>query len=275
MHKSSLKFLTLTTLTMALALSGCSSNTSTPGASANASESHLTKILKTKTVRIGVIPDGPPWGVVDASGNRQGFDIDAANALGKALGSKVVFISSTNESRIPLLQTNKADVMVAALTATNARAQSVEMTIPYAAGGQVIMLPKGSPIKSYADLDGKTISTTRGSIGDTVLESRFPKAKATKFDSIADAIQALRSHKVDALIESNSVVPLLVKANPGTWAQLDAPQLNPSLVSFGVQQGDQLWLNYLNNFIRNYNISKEADASYEKWLGGPVPDMIK
>jgi len=39
--------------------------------------------------------------------------------------------------------------------------------------------------------------------------------------------------------------------------------------------GDQVWLNYLNNFIMNYNISDAANESYNRWLGMDVPELIK
>jgi polar amino acid transport system substrate-binding protein len=51
--------------------------------------------------------------------------------------------------------------------------------------------------------------------------------------------------------------------------------LEPSLMAMGVQQGDQVWLNYLNNFIRNYNVSGENDAASRKWLHQPMPDFLK
>ena len=51
--------------------------------------------------------------------------------------------------------------------------------------------------------------------------------------------------------------------------------LNPSLMAFGIQQGDQVWYAYLNNFIRNYNVDGENQAASEKWLHQPEPDFLK
>jgi len=278
MHKTTKKLFLVPALVAALALTGCTSSGSVESAGAGAagagSRSHLTEILKSKKIRIAVQTEAAPWGVMQASGDYEGFDIDLANALGKSVGAEVEFVSTTNESRIPLLQTDKADVVIASLTATDVRAQSIEMTEPYAAGGTLIALPKDSPVTSYKDLAGKSVATSRGSIGEALLKSRFPEAKIVLFESFADSVQALKSQKVDALIENNVIVPELVDSDPN-YRILDGPVLEPSLMSMGVKQGDQQWLNYLNNFIRNYNVSGANDEASRKWLHTSMPGFLK
>ena len=180
----------------------------------------------------------------------------------------------TGQAGIPLLQADKVDVVIASFTATDERAQQVAFPIPYASGGTLIAVPANSPIKSYADLKGKSVSASRGSIGETILEKHFPQAKPALFNSFADSVQALKSGKVDALIENNVIVPQLV-AKDSSLRILQGPVLEPSLMSMGIQQGDQVWMDYLNTFIRNYNVSGENDASSQKWLHQPMPDFLK
>lgn len=258
--------------TSALALAACTSSGS-PGATAQ--ESTLTKVLEKKTLVVGVFADAPPYGVMASSGEYEGFDIDAAQALADSLGAKIEFVSTTNANRIPLLETGKVDIIVAALTNLNERAQKVAMSRPYAAEGQVVLVPAGSDITSYDALAGRTVAATRGSVPATILETRFPEANASLFEAVADSIQALRSGKVDALMESNSVAQGILDDSDGEFTVVDAPQLSPSVVSMGLKQGDQLWLNYVDNFILNYNISDAANDSYNEWLGTDVPDLIK
>ncbi len=266
----------LTTMAVAatavLALSACTSGGGSAGAT---SESTLTKVLSKKTLVVGVFADAPPYGVMKSSGEYEGFDIDAAQALADSLGAKIEFVSTTNANRIPLLETGKVDIIVAALTNLDERAQKVAMSRPYAAEGQVVLVPAGSDITSYDDLSGRSVAATRGSVPATILESRFPEANASLFEAVADSIQALRSGKVDALMESNSVAQGILADSGDEFVILDAPQLSPSVVSMGLKQGDQLWLNYVDNFLLNYNISDAANDSYNAWLGTDVPELIK
>ena len=259
---------------LALATAGCTSSASAGGGTTSAGQSHLTRVLKSHTIRVGVQSEAAPWGVQKSDGGFEGFDIDIAKALGEALGAKVKFVAATNESRIPMLQADKADVMIASFTATNERAQQVGFTVPYAAGGTLIAVPASSSIRSYADLSGKSVSASRGSIGESILKARFSHAKPALFNSFADSVQALKSGKVDALIENNVIVPDLVN-HDSNLRILNGPVLEPSLMSMGIQQGDEVWMNYLNTFIRNYNVSGQNDAASHKWLHQPMPAFLK
>ena len=263
---------------LAVLTAGCTSSGANAagggGGTSSVSDSHLTRVLKSHTIRIGVQSEAAPWGVQKSDGSFEGFDIEIAKALGTALGAKVKFIPVTNESRIPMLQADKTDVMIASFTATDERAQQVAFTVPYAAGGTLIAVPKSSSIHSYDDLAGKSVSASRGSIGEQILEAHFPKAKPALFNSFADSVQALKSGKVDALIENNVIVPQLVQKDSNLRV-LQGPVLRPSLMSMGIKQGDQVWMNYLNNFIRNYNVSGQNDTASQKWLSQPMPDFLK
>ncbi|GAA2896732.1 transporter substrate-binding domain-containing protein [Microbacterium esteraromaticum] len=258
--------------TAAIALTAC---TSSGTSAAGTQKSTLTTVLEKKTLVVGVFADAPPYGVLKSSGEYEGFDIDAAQALADSLGAKIEYVSTTNANRIPLLETGKVDIVIAALTNLNERAQKVAMSRPYAAEGQVVLVPSDSTIASYDDLAGRAVAATRGSVPATILENRFPDAKASLFEAVADSIQALRSGKVDALMESNSVAQGILADSGDEFVIVDAPQLSPSVVSMGMRQGDQLWLNYVNNFILNYNISDAANDSYNEWLGTDVPELIK
>ena len=55
-------------------------------------------ILKNGTVRIGVPLDVPPFGYVNAQRQPEGFDIDLANMVAKALGVKAKALSKWSNS---------------------------------------------------------------------------------------------------------------------------------------------------------------------------------
>jgi len=148
------------------------------------------------------------------------------------------------------------------------------MSEPYAASSTVFMVPAGSPVASYADLDGKSVATSRGSVGEQILKANFPNAKIAGFNTTAASIQALKSGKVDALIENNAIIGGLVKNEPSAFQVLKGDPIRPALFSIGAKQGDQTWLNYINNFIRNYTISGQNEASLQKWFGLDLPPVL-
>ncbi|MGN6129220.1 MAG: transporter substrate-binding domain-containing protein [Nocardioidaceae bacterium] len=256
-----------------LSLVGCSGGSSSAGGSGSAADSQLQKVLKSGTLRVAVLPDFPPWAVQKSDGSFEGYEIDIAKELADSLGVKLKLVPTDGDSRLPLMQSNRVDVNISAWTATNERAQTAGFTIPYDAHGAGALFKKGANITSYKDLAGKKVAVARGSTNDTILTHDFPTAKPVRFDAIADVISAVKTGKVDAALESSYTVAQAAKQDPGLQA-ISNPPLDPQLVSMGVLPNDQVWMNYLNNFIRNLIASGEDNSLHQKWLHEPLASIV-
>lgn len=262
-------------LTAALALSACTSSPRDSGGPGNTTpaDSQLNKVIKSGTLRVAVLPDFPPWSVQKPDGQFEGYEVDIAKQLADALKVKLELVGTDGDGRLPLLQSNRVDVNISAWTATNERAKTAGFTIPYDAHGAGVLYRKGKPIKSYQDLAGKTVAVARGSTNDTIMTKDFPDTKVTRFESIADAIAALKAGKVDACVESFVTVQQEAAKDPSLGA-VEGQPLKPALVSMGALPGDQIWINYLNNFIRNLVASGEDQRLHQKWLHNDLPAIV-
>ncbi|WP_019122596.1 transporter substrate-binding domain-containing protein [Brevibacillus massiliensis] len=258
-------------MSMILLISGCSSDASTTPAQ-NA-ESHLDKIIKSKKIRVATYADSPGWSVLNANGEYEGYDPDIARLLAESLGAEVEFVTTDGVNRIPLLESDKVDVAIAVFTPTNERAKSIDFTIPYSAAGLVPMYPKNKPIKSWDDLKGKKVSVSKGSTGDIALSKYYPEAQIVRFDATSDAFMALKTGKVDVFVEEDGIILDLLKKNP-EFESLPGQPFKSSYIAMGVKKGDQEWLNYLNQFIRNLNYSGEGAELYKKWFGVDAPKLL-
>lgn len=274
MPKKSISLLAVA-LAAALALTGCTSGGKDAGGSGKTSsaDSQLNKVIKSGTLRVAVLPDFPPWSVQKPDGQFEGYEVDIAKELADALGVKIQLVSTDGSNRLALLQSNRVDVNISAWTATNERAKTAGFTIPYDAHGAGVLYRKVNPIKSYDDLKGKTVSVARGSTNDTIMTKDFPDTKVTRFESIADAIAALKAGKVDACVESYITVHEEA-AKDASLGAVDGQPLKPALVSMGVLPGDQVWINYLNNFIRNLIASGEDQRLHQKWLHNDLAGIV-
>lgn len=274
--RMSLKTLAIPALAAMVLLAGCTSS-STPGpgggGGGGTQVSSLGKVIKAGTIKVAVLPDFPPYSVQKPDGSFAGYEVDIARDLAKAMGVKLQLVSANGTSRLPLLKSGRVDVNISSWTATDERAKAVGFTIPYVAHGASVLFAKSNPVKSYADLNGKTVSVARGSTNDTIVTKDFPKAKVKRFQTIADAIAALKAGKVDAAVESFTTVQQEAAKDP-SLAALNAPPLDPALVSMGVLPGDQVWLNYLNNYIRNLIASGNDAKIYKKWLHAALPAVV-
>lgn len=153
-----------------------------------------------------------------------GIDAEVAAAIAEKLGMELKIEDMDFDSIVPSVQSGKADMGMAGLTVTDERMLSVDFTDSYATGIQVIIVPEGSPIKSYDDLAnnigtykiGVQLSTT-GDIyaSDTVENGGFGSENVEQYTKGPDAILALTTGKIDCVIIDNEPAKAFVEANPG------------------------------------------------------------
>ncbi len=231
----------------------------------------LQKVIDSGVLRVGVLPDYPPWGYRGAGGEYEGYDVDIAKSLAEALEVKLEILALEAPARVPSLASGKVDVVIACLTPTNNRAKVIDFTIPYASAGLVPMVKAdNNEVKSYKDLEGKEVAVVRGGTPDWFTEKAVPGVKLVRFDTIADAYAAFRTGKVGIFVEEDTFVYLEAKKNP-EYKAIGEP-FSRELISFGVKKDDQDWLNYLNNFLTNFRFTGENKELYKEWFGSyPAP----
>ena len=73
----------------------------------------IDDILSKKKIQVGILVDLPPFGVVNAKNEYEGYDVDVAKLMAKYLGVDCELVAVTGPNRIPYLLTGKVDVLVA------------------------------------------------------------------------------------------------------------------------------------------------------------------
>jgi polar amino acid transport system substrate-binding protein len=258
-------------LTVVLGLSllyGCSPKTSGTGgpAASGGSKSTLQQVIARGTIKIGVILSFPPFGSRNASGDPEGYDVDLAKEVAKALNLKLEIIDTTAADRIPNLQTGKVDLVIGNFTRNTERAKAISFTEPYVVAGQVLLVKKGSGIQGISDLTNKTVAVNKSSTADVLITKANPNAKIQRYDTAAAALLAVKQGQADATIEDSNYLAYQAKLDPSlevTRDSLVALEYN----GFGLRQGDPDWMSWLNLFIFDINASGRNRELYVKWFG--------
>src|SRR5436190_24356921 len=100
------------------------------GAAAHADT--LDDIKKAGKVRIAIDTAIPPFGMTDDRLQPTGSDVDTAQLLAWDLGGALEIVTTTGPTRIPMLQTDKADLVAPTLSITPEPAQVIDFPIPHA-----------------------------------------------------------------------------------------------------------------------------------------------
>lgn len=169
---------------------------------------------KKEKIYVGTNAEFPPFEYLEGS-NVVGFDIDFINAIAAEMGKEVVIKDMSFDGLLPALQTNKVDVVIAGMTATEERMKAVNFSQPYYSANQVIILAEdNTDIKDFADLKGKAVAVMLGFTGDVVV-SEMTDVKVERFNAAYAGIMALQNGKVDAVVLDSETANNYVAKNSG------------------------------------------------------------
>lgn len=150
----------------------------------------LSRVLCTKTLRVGVRTGYPPFAYED--GNiLQGFEIDLARHLAASLGVTPVFVVVTPANRLALLGEGRIDLVLATMGHTLQRDQEAIFVRPHYYQSQTIVLGrKELQIGGLVKLRGNTVCVTVGN--STNAELSVNGAHLKLFDRAASLVDELR-----------------------------------------------------------------------------------
>ena len=160
----------------------------------------------------------PPYEYFE-DGVEAGIDVDIVKAICEKLGYDVQIVDTEFGSIIAGVATGKYDLGFGAITITEERAKSIHFTTSYATGIQAIIVKEDSEIASVDDLyaDGATwkVGVQDSTTGDIYCTDDFGEDRVSKYAVGADAVEALKTGKVDCVIIDNEPAKAYVAANEG------------------------------------------------------------
>jgi polar amino acid transport system substrate-binding protein len=233
----------------------------------------LDDILKAKVLKVAVQTDSAPYGFVGTDLKPIGLDVDMANYIGKKLGVAVELVTVVSASRIPALQTKKADLVIATLGKNAEREKVIDFTASYSPFFQAVFGPKSVSVKSFADLAGKTVGVTRGAMEDQELSKVAPSSTDTKrFEDNNATIAAFASGQVQFVALGASVAGNMMTKNPQLSSEYKL-LLKESPNFIGIAKGEEKLKARVNEIIAEAKKSGELDTLAKKWLGRPAGDL--
>ena len=243
----------------------CTLAVATVAVSQAANSQAVDEITKRGELVVGIDLTNPPWGFLNAQQEPDGFDPAFAKLVADKLGVKLRIERVTGPTRIPFLQSGRADVIISTLSVTAERAKQVWFTMPYAPNPLILIAPKDKTYKQYADLKGARIAVPRGSPQDQTVTKMAPDATIMRFDDDASAQQALLTGQADLLGGGLLVPAALNKMVPGRDYEPKIV-LNELHMAMAVRRGSSDLHQYLNTLIFLVKQSGELEQLTQKYL---------
>ena len=162
----------------------------------------MIRYAKDKFV-MGLDDSFAPMGFRDDRGNIVGFDVDLAREVTKRLGMELILQPIDWDSKEMELSSGNIDCIWNGFTITPERQANMEMTAPYIANNQMILVMANGSITTKADLTGKEIGVQKGSSAlDAVNDDELAGmvSLVSEYPQNVDAFNDLKAGRLAAVV---------------------------------------------------------------------------
>ena len=243
----------------------------------------LKKIKDTGAITLGIRESSIPFSYLDDKQQPIGYAIDLCMKVVDAVktelkmpGLKVNLQPVTSGNRIPQLQAGNIDLECGSTTNSVERQKQVSFGPTYFVINVTAAVKKASGIKSLADLNGKTISTTSGTTAVPLLK-QYEKTKAADIKEIygkdhAESFLLLVQDRTAAFVMDDILLAGQIANNdkPGDYVII-AESLRTEPYSMMLRKDDPQFKALVDKTIGAVMKSGEINQIYAKWFTSPIP----
>ncbi|MCU1405509.1 MAG: transporter substrate-binding protein [Glaciihabitans sp.] len=256
-------------LTAVLTMAGCSSSGDD---AAEAPEVEQTEFAAGSTmaalqdagkITIGTKFDQPLFGLVDADGDPQGFDVEIGKLIAAKLGiaeDGITWTETVSANREPFIESGEVDIVIATYTINDARKEVISFAGPYYEAGQDLLVLAGNPekIEGPDDLAGKAVCTVSGSTSEKNIAEYTTDIIAA--GGYGDCLEPLRTGAVSAVTTDNVILAGLADQNAPEFEVVGNP-FTQEPYGIGLAKDDTDFRNFINDTLEeSYDDGAWADA---------------
>lgn len=239
------------------------------GAVSAQQKSRLHRIVETGVLRVGTTGDFKPMSFRDpSSGEYVGYDIDVVKLFASDMKVELEFVPTDWKTLISGILADKYDMTTSA-SLNMERAKVAGYSDPYVEFGTVPMTLRAN-LDRFAgwesiDRPDVTVAVTLGTVFEEQAKQYFPNARIVAVEAPARDYQEVLAGRALVSITSNVEAAALVETYPelAVVPVEEARSRRPG--AFLLPQDDQIWINYVNHWIRLRTTDGTFAELMRKW----------
>jgi glutamate/aspartate transport system substrate-binding protein len=243
----------------------------------------LKKINDNGVIVVGHRESSVPFSYYDNQQKVVGYSQDYSNAIVEAIKTKlnkpdlqVKMLPITSQNRIPLLQNGTYDYECGSTTNNVERQKQAAFSNTIFVIGTRLLVKKGSPIKDFSDLKGKTVVVTSGTTSEVLLHKLNDEQKIElriiSAKDHGDSFRTLETGRAVAFMMDDALLAgERAKAKkPDNWEIVGTPQ---SKEAYGcmLRKDDPAFKTLVDETIAKAQTSGQAEKWFDKWFKQPIP----
>ncbi|UXX83813.1 transporter substrate-binding domain-containing protein [Roseovarius pelagicus] len=230
----------------------------------------LNEIQSRGVLRVGTTGDYYPMTFREVGKDEfVGHQIDAAREMAKDLGVEVEFVTTEWKTMITGIQAGRYDIAMSGTSMSLSRAKVVGMSTPWGINGfvPVVLRKNADQYASWDDLNSpdRTVGVTLGTTMEDYIRAELPNAEMRRVESPGNGWQEVLAGR------SDYTVTTLVEASGLQERYEEIQMIFPEQarsalpMAFLTPIEDQIWLNYVNNWVLLKKQAGYFDALNETW----------
>jgi polar amino acid transport system substrate-binding protein len=237
--------------------------------------STMARIVQRGRLVVGVSQNTYLFGHRDPRTNELvGFEIDLSREVARALfgdPNRIQFRAMTAAERIPALKNGDVDLVVRAMTMTCDRWQEISFSTEYFTGGQRLLVPVDSPVRSIDDMGGKKVCAATGSTNITAIAEARSKPIPVAAPDALDCMVLLQQGQIDAVSTDDAILAGFAAQDPST--KVVGPAFAAAPYGIGVKKENADLVRFVNGVLDRVRVDGTWTAIYQRWLStlGPAP----
>lgn len=243
----------------------------------------LKKINDNGVIVVGHRESSVPFSYYDNQQKVVGYSQAYSNAIVEAIKTKlnkpdlqVKMLPVTSQNRIPLLQNGTYDFECGSTTNNLERQKQAAFSNTVFIIGTRLLVKKGSPIKDFTDLKGKTVVVTSGTTSEVLLhklnDEKHLEMRIISAKDHGDSFRTLETGRAVAFMMDDALLAgERAKAKkPDNWEIVGSPQ---SKEAYGcmLRKDDPAFKALVDETIAKAQTSGEAAKWFDTWFKQPIP----
>ena len=239
----------------------------------------LKKLKDTGVITMGVRDASGAMSFTTGPGKYTGFHVDICERVIADIKKaaqldklEVKYQLVTPQNRIPLVQNGTVDIECGTTTNNAARQKDVAFAPTLYVEGVRIAVKADSPIRSTAQLAGKTVAATTGSTSVPLLRKLKSDATELMAKDNSEGFLLLETGRVDAFVADGQILATLISKSkePAQYKLLDQV-LSTEPIAIMLPKGDAAFKKAVDQSIVAMAKNGEIARIYDKWFLKPIP----
>jgi polar amino acid transport system substrate-binding protein len=228
-------------------------------------------LISEGTLTVGTDTPFPPFEIGQPP-NISGYDIEVMNAVAEQIGLEAEYTDTGFGTIFRDTANGQFDTAAAASTITKGRENAVDFTAPYYEAQQALLVPEGSDIASVDDLSGLTVGAQDGTTGETYANDETDAAEVRGFPEGPNAISALVTEQVDAVIIDQPVAVDAVEKQGGVEIVEEIP--TNELYGFAVAPDNDALREAMDEALATIKEEGTLEGLYEEYFQAAPPESV-